>query len=129
MTRSTSFLRKALNGLLAIAYLGIAVVVTLLTGCESLTPTRVPPLSKELGYDIPDYKGWTTTGINEGYYKIEVEKLGILRTMIDVVNTPALQAREQVVSWGNIAMSAGLFGGIPLALRKIPKGYIKDPEA
>jgi len=105
-------------------YLLFSVSITIFVGCESVMPTRVPPLSEELGYDIPDYKGWTTTGLNEGYYNIELQKLKILRTMVDVVNVPALQARDQAIDWINVGLSAGVFGGLPLAFLKVPKGSV-----
>jgi hypothetical protein len=108
------------RALLIILYWSMAVLVTALSGCASLTPTRVPPLSKALGYEIPNYKGWTVTGLNEGKYRIECEKLKVLRTMVNVVNEPALAAREQAVDWLNVGLSAGMFGGLPLAWRRDP---------
>ena len=116
-----SLLRRAYKCLLVCCYIIVASAVTVLSGCEHVTPTRTPPLSSALGYRIPNWKGWTTTGLNEAYYKIELEKLKVLRTMVNVVNDPALQAREQVVNWLNVGLSAGVFGGIPLAWRRDPK--------
>lgn len=112
---------------------GIAsICVTCLSGCAGMTPTREPPLAEKIGYEIPDWKGWTTTGINEGVYKIELEKLKVLRVMVDVVNEPALAAREQAVDWLNVGLSAGTFGGVPLAaalaLKKVPKGAVKKED-
>ena len=121
-------MKRLWKGVVVCAYTFIACVVTLMSGCQSLTPTRVPPLAEEIGYTIPNWKGWTTTGINEAVYKIEVQKVDVLRVMIDLVNQPALAAREQLIDWYSMAMSAGVFGGIPLALRKVPRGYKKEGE-
>lgn len=118
-------MKRFLKAILACFYILIACLVTAVSGCEHLTPTRVPPLTDVLGYDVYDFKGWTTVGLNEMSYTIEVKKLGVWRTMMDLVNVPALQARDQVVDWWSMGVTAGLFGGLPLALRKVPKGYVK----
>jgi hypothetical protein len=97
-----------------------------LTGCSSMTPTREPPLTKALGYNVWDWKGWTLVGINETAYDIEVKKLDTWRVMIDVVNKPALEAREQVINLWSMVATGGAMGGIPLALRAVPKGYKKE---
>lgn len=123
------FLKSVQKGIVIGLYCTIAITVTALSGCQYLTPTRVPPLSEELGYEVPDWKGWTLVGLNEASYKFAYEKLKLYRVMVNIVNEPALQAREQVINWGNIALSAGAFGGIPLALRKVPKGYVKKEPA
>lgn len=108
------------------------IAITALTGCSSLMPTKEPPLAEKIGYRIPDYRGWTTVGINETIYKIEYEKLKILRTMVDVVNEPALAAHEQAIDWLNVGLSAGTFAGIPaataLALKKLPRGAVKKED-
>ena len=122
------FFAKLWKSLLVVVYILLATVTTLLSGCESLTPTRRPPLAEKIGYNIPDFKGWTTTGINDAVYNMEVQKLKLLASMINLVNVPALQARKQAVDWLNVGMSAGLFGGLPLALRRIPKGAVKKED-
>jgi hypothetical protein len=114
-------LKKIGKSLVWVLYTLFSVFFTLVSGCAYFTPTRVPPMTKELGYEVLNYKGWTTTGLNEGTYKLELEKLKLFRVMVDVVNEPALEAREQVIDWVNVGLSAGVFGGIPLA-------YMKDPK-
>jgi hypothetical protein len=123
-----SAIRKLCTAALIGVYVVMALVVTALSGCKSLTPTRVPPLAKEIGYIVPNYKGWTTAGINEAVYELEAKKLELLSTMIDTVNRPAYAIREQAIDWLNIALSGGLFGGIPLALRKLPRGAVRKEE-
>jgi hypothetical protein len=126
------FFKSALKVVGTAVYSVLAITMTLLSGCAYLTPTREPPLAEKLGYKIPDWKGWTTTGINEGVYRIELEKLKVLRIMVDVVNIPALEARKQAINWYNMALSAGAFGGIPLAaslaLKKLPAGAVKKED-
>lgn len=116
----------------ATVYTFAAICITIFTGCASVMPTKEPPLAEAIGYEIPSWKGWTTVGINEAVYKIEYEKLRVLRTMVNVVNEPALAAHEQAINWLNVGLSAGTFGGIPLAgalaLKKLPKGAIKEED-
>ena len=113
---------------LSTVYVLLATLATILSGCQWATPTTLPPLSEKLGYKIPNFKGVTTVGLIEGKYAIELEKLKVLRTMSDVVIEPALEAREMAVDWINVGLSAGMFGGLPLALRKLPKGAVRKEE-
>ncbi len=121
-------MRHALKTLGIALYSAMAIFVTIISGCSSLTPTRKPPLTEALGYDVWEWKGWTLVGINEGAYNIEVKKLDTWRVMIDVVNAPALEAREQVINLWSMIATGGLAGGLPLALRKVPKGYAKKED-
>jgi hypothetical protein len=121
-------LRKLLKATVGTLYAVVAVIITLFTGCASLMPTRVPPLTAELGYDVPDYKGWTVVGLNDGAYRMEVEKLKVWKVMIGLVNDPALALHGQAVNWLNMALAGGALGGIPLALKRVPPGYTKKEE-
>lgn len=116
------------KALFIVLYIFVAGTVTILSGCKSMTPTRKPPLVEKIGYEIPDFKGWTTVGINEAIYNIELEKIKLLAAMIETVNAPALAAREQAIDWFNIALSGGMLGGIPLALRRLPRGAVKKED-
>ena len=118
--------KKLFKFVSGVLYTLVALTVTLFSGCAYITPTLVPPLSREIGYEIPSWGDWTTTGLNESVYRIEVEKLKILRVMVDVVNIPALEAREGAINWLNVGLSAGMFGGIPLAGALIPRRKEKD---
>lgn len=109
-------------------YIVASVIITVFTGCSALMPTRKPMLTDELGYNVPNYRNWTTIGINEMAYRIEVEKLKVWKVMIGLVNDPALQLHTQIVNWWAMAASGGALGGIPLALRKVPKGAISREE-
>lgn len=116
------------KSLLVAVYLVLVGTITTLAGCRSVTPTRKPPLVEKIGYKIPNYKGWTFVGINESFYKMELQKMKLLAAMIETVNAPALAAREQAINWFNVGMSAGMFGGIPLALKRLPKGAAKKED-
>jgi hypothetical protein len=117
-------MKKILN----VAYVILTGITMLIVGCESITPTRVPPLTTTLGYSVPAWKGWTLTGLNEAKYNIEVKKLDTWRIMIDVVNAPALEARKQVINLWSMLATGGAMGGIPLALKAVPKGYVRKEE-
>lgn len=120
---------KTLIRLTGIAlYAVIAIFVTIISGCAYLTPTREPPLTNELGYEVIEWKGWTLVGINEAAYNIQVKKLDTWRVMIDVVNKPAIEAREQVINLWSMVATGGLMGGLPLALKKVPKGFVKEDD-
>lgn len=123
-----TFARIVCKAVKNVVYICIASVVTLLTSCESLTPTRVPPLADSLGYNVPSFCGWTTTGLNEFTYKLESEKLSIFRTLVDMVNIPALATRESSIDWLNAGLAAGLFGSLPFALKRVPKGAVSKEE-
>ena len=103
-----------------------------MTGCVGLMPTREPPMTQELGFDVPDVKGWTFVFLNEAAYNWEAEKLNFWKISMDFVNKPMIALHEQAVDWLNIGLSAGLFGGAPtavaLALKKVPKGSVKKED-
>ena len=132
MKKLKTFFRKLFALIGIVVYTFAAICVTVFTGCSSVMPTKEPPLAEAIGYEIPDWKGWTTVGINEAVYKLEYEKLKVLRTMVNIVNEPALAAHEQAINWLNVGLSAGTFGGIPLAgalaLKKLPKGAVKEED-
>jgi hypothetical protein len=109
-------------------YICMASMITLLAGCQHLTPTKVPPLTDELGFSVVNYKGWTTVGLNQWAYKIHSSKLDTWGLMMDMVNNAALQARDGVIDLWSMAATAGTFGGIPLALRKVPPGYVRKED-
>jgi len=120
-------------------YTLFASCIILLSGCKTLTPTRVPPFTEELGYHIPNYKNWTLTGISESVveleslkleikYEVDAAKLKALGTLVESVNAPFYLLREEAINWFNIALSGGLFGGLPLALRKLPRGAIRKEQ-
>ena len=121
-------LKKIFKALGVALYICLGAFVTMIAGCSTLTPTRVPPLTEAFGYKVVNFNGWTLVGINEWAYKIETSKLDTWGVMIDMVNKPALQAREQVIDVWSMIATGGLFGGIPLALRKPPRGY-KKPDS
>lgn len=134
------FLNKILAGIrrviriAAVAlYCLVAVYTSLLTGCAGLMLTKVPPMTKELGYKVPlQYKGYTFVFVNEAAYTWEAEKLNFWRIAMDFVNKPAIAIHDQAVNWLNIGLSAGMFGGGPvaiaMALKKVPKGAVKKED-
>ena len=112
----------------------ILIPLLFLTGCASaslvdmITPTIVPPLSEQLGYNIPDCKGITTVGIVKGC--LEVERLRLVA--LDSSASVTLKATETAVD-GFLALlaSLGLIGtgvGVPVALRRLPKGAVSREE-
>lgn len=109
-------------------YTVFAVMTTLFVGCSHMMPTRVPPLTQEFGYTVPNVKGVTTVGINEAVYNVELAKLETWRLMLDIVNKPMIEAHAVAVDWLSVALAGTAFGGIPLALKKVPKGYKKEDE-
>jgi hypothetical protein len=111
-----------------LAYIIIAAFITLFVGCAHMMPTMVPPLTDELGYSVPNIKGVTTVGINEAIYGVEVAKLETWRLMVDIVNKPMVEAHGVAVDWLSVALAGTAFGGIPLAMKKVPKGYVKDDK-
>jgi len=118
-------IKKVLRALGIALYILTGAFVTLIAGCSNITPTRVPPLTEEFGYKVVNFKGWTLVGLNEWSFKIESSKLDTWGIMVETVNRPALAARDEVIDLWSMVATGGLFGGIPLALRKPPKGYIK----
>lgn len=121
-------MRKFLKKLGVLVYAVGALSLTVFVGCSSLMPTRKPPLTDALGYEVWNWKNWTIVGINEAAYNIEVKKLDTWRIMIDVVNTPAKEAHGIIVNWIGIAATGGALGGIPLALKRVPPGYAKKED-
>lgn len=112
----------------------IPIIVVALCGCASaspidlITPTIVPPLAKQLGYDIPDIKGVTTVGIVKGF--LEVEKLRLMA--LDSSASLTLKATQTAVD-GLLGLLAtvGLVGagvGVPVALRRLPKGAVNRDD-
>jgi hypothetical protein len=124
--------RKIVKSAFVLIYCVIAVYTTALTGCVGMMLTAVPPLTESLGYRVPNLWGVTTVGLNEGSYTWEAEKLNFWRTSMDFVNQPAIDVHAQAVDWLNIALSASVFGGIPLvakvALKKLPKGAVSEKD-
>jgi hypothetical protein len=110
-------------------YLLVAVFTTLFVGCSHMMPTRVPPLTEEFGYNVPNIKGYTTVGINEAVYGVELAKLETWRLMLDIVNKPMIEAHATMIDWMSVALAGTTFAGIPMALRKVPKGYIKEDKS
>jgi hypothetical protein len=128
----TAGFRKVVKWAGIALYCITACYTSLLTGCVGMMPTRVPPMTSELKYKVPNIKGWTTVGMNEAAYNWEAEKLNFWKISMDFVNKPMIALHEQAVDWLNIGLSAGLFGGAPaavaLALKKAPKGSVKKEE-
>lgn len=122
------FFRSVGNAILVSVYVLIAVYTTLLTGCASLMPTRESPIAEPLGYNVWDFKGWTFIFMTEAVYNIEVIKLKAYKESTDLVNKPFIEGHGQAVNWLNIALSASAFGGIPLALRTLPKGAVRKED-
>jgi hypothetical protein len=109
-------------------------LVVMLCGCASaspidlITPTIVPPLAEQLGYNIPDVKGVTTVGIVKGF--LEVEKLKL--QTLDASAHMTLKATQTAVD-GLLGVLAtlGLVGtgvGVPVALRRLPKGAVSKGD-
>jgi hypothetical protein len=73
-------------------------------------------------------QGITTVGVNEAMYKVERAKLETWRMTMDLVNKPMLEAHGMAVDFLSMALAGTAFGGIPLALRKVPKGAIKKED-
>jgi hypothetical protein len=90
-------------------YTVFAIMTTLFVGCSHMMPTKVPPLTEEFGYSVPNIKGITTVGINEGVYNIEVAKLETWRLMLDIVNKPMIEAHGVAVDWLSFINSCRCF--------------------
>lgn len=107
----------------------LMVPLFLLAACVSLTPTIVPPMTEELGYEIPNIKGITLHGIVKGKYKIEVAKMKLWKYTVDSTLQLTEEARGQIM---DIITVIGLGGtaALPAALRRLPKGaaYKKEEE-
>lgn len=116
---------KTVGKVLYIAFMLLAVTFA---GCSSMMPTREPPLTEELGYKVYNWKGWTVVGLNEAAYRLEVEKLKTWKVMIGFVNIPAVELHGQIVNWLGAIGVGGAMGGIPLALKTLPKGAIKKED-
>jgi len=118
--------------LLGTVYCTLALYTTVLTGCVGVMPAFVPPLTEALGFHVPNIKGVTTVGLNEGAYKWEAEKLNFWRRSMDFVNQPMIALHDQAVDWLNIVLSATAFGGLPavalIAGKKIPSNAIKKED-
>lgn len=121
-------MKRLIKAIGLVFYTVFAIMTTLFVGCSHMMPTKVPPLTEEFGYSVPNIKGITTVGINEGVYNIEVAKLETWRLMLDIVNKPMIEAHGVAVDWLSVALAGTAFGGIPLALKKVPKGYRKEEE-
>ena len=119
-------MRKIAKAVGVALYTLFAIFTTLFVGCAHMMPTKVPPLTDAFGYSVPNIKGITTVGINEAVYRVELAKLDTWRIMIDVVNKPMIEAHSVGVDWLSVALAGTAFGGIPLALKKVPKGYKKE---
>jgi len=111
------------------SFFGIVVGVILfaLIGCAYITPTIVPPMTEELGYAVPNLYGVTVTGLVEGSYKLEVQKLKLWKYSVDAT----LQATEGIRS-GLVELAAlvGLGGtaALPMALKRLPSGAVKKED-
>ena len=114
--------------LISFIYVLFAIMTTLFVGCSHMMPTRVPPLTDEFGYSVPNVGGYTTVGINEAVYSVQLAKLETWRVMLDLVNKPMIEAHALAVDWLSVALAGTAFGGIPLALKKPPKGYVKKGD-
>ena len=102
-----------------------SVILLILAGCAIITPTIVPPLSDELGFNVPNIKGVTTVGIIKGTLVVEQARL----RAFDEMATLTLKATDEVKT-GIIDIVAMLgLGGtamLPMAMKRIPPGYKKD---
>lgn len=105
----------------------LILITLIITGCASagpidmITPTIVPPLSEELGFDIPDLFGVTTVGIVMG--TLEKEKLRLMA--LDKSASMTLAATNEVKGGVmDIIALLGLGGTamLPVAAKKLPKG-------
>ena len=104
--------------------------ILMIAGCASaspidfIIPTIVPPMSEQLGYDIPDLGGVTSVGIVKSYLEVERVKLMALDSSAHIT----LKATESVVDGllGLLAsLGIGTAGiGIPVALRRLPRGAV-----
>jgi len=121
-------MKKIFKTLGVAVYVLFAVSCTLFVGCSSMMPTRKPPLTDAFGYNVPNIKGFTLVGINEAVYNVEAAKLETWRVMLDIVNKPMVEVHGVAVDWLSVALAGTAFGGIPLALKKPPKGYVKDEK-
>ena len=109
-------------------YALLASYVTLVSGCKSAMPTRIVPFSEEVGIEVPNFKGWTFVFQNEMLYKYESEKVKMYGNMMEITHQVTFDVYDITMDWVNMALAGGALGGIPLALRKVPKGFVKDPN-
>ena len=118
-------MKKVKNILLCI----LMVPLLLLAACVSLTPTIVPPLTEELGYNIPNIKGVTLHGIVKGKYNLEVEKMKLWKYSVDGTLQLTESARNQIMDLVTVVALGGT-AALPAALRKLPKGaaFKKEEE-
>lgn len=122
-------LKKIVIFLFDAAWIGACSLAILLVGCRSLTPTVVPPLTKELGFSVPNVKGITTMGMIDASYNYQVEKMKLWKYSVDYTLEATERGRQGVL---DIMTMIGLGGtaALPVALRKLPKGAVmKDDKA
>lgn len=81
---------------------------------DMITPTIVPPLAEELGYNVPNIKGVTTVGIVKGILATEKLRLEALDSSARLT----LTATEGAVN-GTLGLLTAL--GIPVAGAFIPR--------
>ena len=110
-------------------YALLASYVTLVSGCKSAMPTRIVPFAEEVGIEVPNFKGWTFVFLNEMRYKYESEKVKMYGNMMEITHQVTFDVYDITMDWVNMALAGGALGGIPLALRKVPKGFVKDPNS
>lgn len=119
--KTAKLLRKIVASLFAAA-------MFLCASCAVLTPAPVPPLTKDLGFHIPNYKGITTTGLISATVKVETARLSALSTSAALTIEAVETARKGFMDY---AMAGGFaaMGLSPLAARKIYDAGKKKAQA
>lgn len=102
-------------------------ITTLLASCAYLTPTVVPPLTEELGYEIPNFYGITTTGLIKGSYSLEAEKMKLWGFTVNATLEATETARNGLIE---LAAVIGLGGSaaLPMALNRVPRGAVRKED-
>jgi len=117
-------MKKFLNRLLAGT---TGVVLATLLACNAITPTIVPPMTEELGYEVPSIKGITLVGLVQGAYTLEQKKMELWGYSVQSTLKATVEARDGLL---NLLTVLGLGGtaALPLALKRPPKGYVPERE-
>jgi hypothetical protein len=78
------------------------------------------------GTKVPNIKGVTLIIIEEYMYKFQAKRLELWAGEMEIRHEISNQIYDEGINFLNMGIAAGAFGGIPLALKKVPKGYRKE---
>lgn len=117
-------IRRAFNRLMAGA---VGVILATLLACNAITPTVVPPMTEELGYHVPNFRGVTVVGLVSGAYKLEEKKFELWGFSVESTLKATLEARDGLLNLLTV-LGVGGTAALPLALKRPPQGYVKKED-